>query len=159
MRAGKRHEVADCGQLQRNGGRHGQYNRGDARNWQQVALGIIRQLVVLVGMHRECSGERPQQGVVVVRAREGSDCHETVASRTVFDEHRLAPPRGQPVREQARCDIGPRCRAEWHDEPHGPRRIVLPRRASDTQHIREQRDQERKPRHHDAPCLGWAATE
>jgi hypothetical protein len=35
----------------------------------------------------------------------------------------------------------------------------LGRGASDAQQIHDERDQEKESRHHDAPCLRWAATE
>jgi len=81
--------------------------------------------------------------VVVVRACEGGDGDETIAARPVFYQDRLAPARGQTIREQPRRDVRAGCRPERHDEAHGPRRIIRRGRAGAAWQIENERDEEK----------------
>jgi len=55
----ERYDLADRAELERRGRRDRQHDRRDAGDRHEIALGIVRQLLVLVGMHREGSGRRP----------------------------------------------------------------------------------------------------
>jgi hypothetical protein len=122
--AGARHELGDRCDLRRR--RHADRHDGvgHPRDRQQVAR-RIGQLLVLERMHRERAAGREQQRMVVVAGDERLDRHQAVGAGPVFDHHRLAPARRQPVGQHARADIGAGARPERHDEPHRPLRPRL----------------------------------
>ena len=89
-----RHEVRKRSELE--GLRRSQrdHDDRDGRDRQQVALRIIRQLVVRIGVGGKGGGRDEQQRVVVAGAGEDVDRDDAVAAGTILDHHRLAPARG-----------------------------------------------------------------
>jgi hypothetical protein len=67
-------------------------------------------------MRSERSARCGKQHVIVVGADERADGDETVAARTILDDHRLAPAPAQTVGDQPRADIDAAARSERHDE-------------------------------------------
>jgi hypothetical protein len=142
--ADESHEVPERAEPKRHRCREGEHDGGNARNRKQIKLRAVGKLVVLVRVDGKGSHRPEQQRVVVVGAGECANGDETVAARTVFDHHRLAPARAQPIGEQPRRDI--RC-ARWSerdDEPHRARRIGLRRRSCGTSRISKQRKKKKR---------------
>src|SRR5262249_14239345 len=153
LRARKLHQFAQRLDFQRRGGRNGKDDCGNACDRQQVALHVIWELLMLIRMHRKGSDGREQKRVVIVGGDEGGNRDQTVAARTIFHQHRLAPAGGQSVREQSRRNVRSAGGSEWHDEPDRPRRIDLRRRAHEALYIAEKGDgrKEKQPYHSNAP--------
>ena len=74
------------------------------------------------GVDRDRPAKGEQQRMVIARPDEGGDRDNGIGSGTIFDHDRLAPALGQPVRVQARRDIGRATGPERHDQVDRPLR-------------------------------------
>ena len=112
---GARGELGDGLELGR--GRHAGGHDGvaDPRDRREIALQVVGQLLLRVGMRHERCARRVEQHVIVVGRGEGVDGDQAVAARPVLDHHRLAPLGAEPLGEQARGDVGGAAGAERQD--------------------------------------------
>ena len=125
LRFRQRHQLIDRIDIHRCRHRDREHDGGDADDRQQVAFGVVRQRVVIVGRHRQDAGRPEPQRMIVGGVDKGLDRHDAVAARAILDHHRLAPARRQAIGEQPGGDVAGAGGAEWHDEFDGAGRISL----------------------------------
>jgi hypothetical protein len=101
------------------------HDDGDVDDREQVALCVVWHLVLGIRMRRVGRGRNKQQRVVVVGAGESVDGDEAIAAGPILDHHRLAPFRGELVRQQPGGDVDAGGGPERQDEFDRALRVSL----------------------------------
>jgi len=133
LRARERNELLERCDLERRRHPDGNESIGNPCDGQEIG-GLVGQVVVQIGVGCERGGGGHQQDVIVVGIDESADGDNGVPSGAILHHDRLAPARGQSIRQQPCADIDSRSRTERQQEFDRALRPALRRRRRCCQH-------------------------